>query len=172
MNTIKSVYVRGRYYDNEYIIKYNYCVLNMIRKRDNFIITTFIDIDDIDRCKEYIWYPHHDKNKPDTLIYVRHKDMYRLHRFIMNLDDPNLVVDHIDRNPLNNRKENLRVCTVSDNNKNISKYRNNKSGYTGIHWDKYKNKYIVKRMINYKLYIKLFNNLNDAIEYRKYLETL
>lgn len=41
----------------------------------------------------------------------------RLHRFLMSAE-PNMLVDHRDRNGLNNQRENLRVCTSQQNNAN------------------------------------------------------
>lgn len=42
----------------------------------------------------------------------------RLHRWIMGLTDSKLVVDHIDNDPKNNKRENLRVCTQRQNTHN------------------------------------------------------
>lgn len=42
-------------------------------------------------------------------------------------------VDHKDRNPQNNRFENLRDASRSDNQANTSLYQNNKSGIRGVH---------------------------------------
>jgi hypothetical protein len=47
-----------------------------------------------------------------------------------------MEVDHINGNPLDNRKENLRICTHKQNGKNYSIPNNNTSGYKGVRWHK------------------------------------
>lgn len=54
-----------------------------------------------------------------------------LHRFIMNAPD-GMEVDHINGNPLDNRRENLRLCIHAQNQGNRVIGKNNKSGYKGV----------------------------------------
>jgi hypothetical protein len=56
-----------------------------------------------------------------------------MHRMIL-LPDPGSKVDHISGDKLDNRRANLRVCSVSENNCNQGCYRNNSSGYKGVDW--------------------------------------
>lgn len=66
-----------------------------------------------------------------------------MHRLIMGVvDDKNSVIDHIDRNPLNNRRANLRICTHTDNCRN-SKGKNVKKTtiYKGVWWSTSKQRY-------------------------------
>lgn len=55
-----------------------------------------------------------------------------MHRVIMHVSDPALVVDHINGNTLDNRKINLRVCEQYQNCKNTSKRKNGISRYKGV----------------------------------------
>ena len=71
---------------------------------------------------------------------------YLLHRiiFIMHHGYLPKYVDHIDNDPLNNRIENLRECTFSENRCNVKKSKNNTSGEKGVVWSKKENKWVVR----------------------------
>jgi hypothetical protein len=63
-----------------------------------------------------------------------------MHRVIMNTPQ-GFDTDHINGNKLDNRKINLRICSRSENNKNVGKRKNNTSGYKGVYWDKNRNQW-------------------------------
>lgn len=54
-----------------------------------------------------------------------------MHRLILG-DPPTQSIDHINRNRLDNRKENLRACTDSENNRNKSLVKGKTSSYRGV----------------------------------------
>jgi len=59
-------------------------------------------------------------------------------------------IDHIDRNKLNNRIENLQEISHSDNCKNVGLKKSNTSGIPNVSFNKTKNKYQVRLRINQK----------------------
>jgi hypothetical protein len=89
---------------------------------------------------------------------------YRLHRLIMGITDPKIIVDHINRNPLDNRKSNLRLCTIAENSRNsgIISSRNT-SGYKGV--TKSSKKWLARIEFNgKKMYLGSFNTPQAAAE--------
>ena len=60
------------------------------------------------------------------------KNQVLMHRLIMNLDDPNLMIDHINRVKIDNRKCNLRICHTFENAKNRTAQANSKTGIKGV----------------------------------------
>lgn len=55
-----------------------------------------------------------------------------MHRFILGVNDSNLCVDHINGDPLDNRRENLRPATMSQNCANRTKSAGKTSAYKGV----------------------------------------
>lgn len=82
------------------------------------------------------------------------RKIFHIHRLIAITFIPNLdnfpLIDHIDRNPLNNTLDNLRWVSYSQNNYNKTKQKNSTSQYRGVFWDKSRNKWKVKIVINKK----------------------
>lgn len=85
-----------------------------------------------------------------------------MHRIILNTPK-GLQTDHIDGNPLNNQKSNLRICTHSQNQMNKGVGRNNSSGFKGVYWHKKANKWMAYVIKNKKhIHLGLFDNLKKA----------
>lgn len=80
-----------------------------------------------------------------------------VHRFIFDLIDSSIYVDHIDHNGLNCQKINLRLCTHSENIRNRTSYGSSK--YLGVSYDKKKNKY---RSVIKSEYLGIFENEIEA----------
>lgn len=63
-----------------------------------------------------------------------------MHRLIMK-SPKGFDTDHIDGNPLNNQKSNLRICSHRDNIRWASGQRNSSSRFKGVTFDKQTNKW-------------------------------
>ena len=88
-----------------------------------------------------------------------------LHHVIAGHPMKGFHVDHINRNTLDNRRENLRVVSVQENLRNSSKSSRNKSGFKGVSLDKATGKYQVFICKNYKS--KYLGEYETAIEAAK-----
>lgn len=80
------------------------------------------------------------------------------------------VVDHIDGNKANNRKNNLRICTLEQNSCNQKIHSNNTSGFPGVWYSESRNKWVAEIKINGKKIAKSFNDIENAIAKRIELE--
>lgn len=99
---------------------------------------------------------------------------FRAHRvvwIIWNGCAPELQIDHIDGNGLNNRISNLRHVTHLENRRNSRRQSNNKSGSSGVDWDKRRCKWRARiKVCGFTRHIGYFVELEEAIAARKEAE--
>jgi len=87
--------------------------------------------------------------------YIKKKKFY-MHRVIMNPPD-DMEIDHKNRNPLDNRRQNLRIATTTQNMWNRTS--TSKSGYRGV---KTSGKKYQARIGTGRTYIGTFNTAEEA----------
>lgn len=77
-------------------------------------------------------------------------------------------VDHINRNRIDNRIENLRDVSKSENQHNSKKRKNNTSGFPGVSWDTRDQKWQAYIMVDRrKIHLGYFEDFDDAVQARK-----
>jgi len=94
----------------------------------------------------------------------------KLHQIIVGKVPPGYCIDHINGNGLDNRRENLRICTYSQNNMNHGpSIKRRSSPYRGVVFNKKRNKYEAHIKIGGKMtYIGLFSTAKEAaVAYNK-----
>ena len=91
-----------------------------------------VDDEDYERVAQYPWF--RDPNRNTTYAKTRQipgRGKTAMHRFILDAP-PDLQVDHINGDGLDNRRSNLRLCTHAENRRNRANSQIPKSGYRGV----------------------------------------
>ena len=99
------------------------------------------DAEDYDKIKSYTWYQFNKGVK--GIYYIGNRYGKAIHSIIMETPK-GYEVDHIDMNPLNNCRSNLRICTHQQNQCNQNLQKNNTSGVIGVRFYKPRNKYVAR----------------------------
>jgi len=100
-------------------------------------------------------------------IQIRFRNkLYYAHRIIWLLikgEQPPKLIDHINNNTCDNRIENLREASYSENQYNVLKRKDNKSGVKGVFWCKRSKKWSARIKKNRKrIHVGYFTSLEDA----------
>ena len=120
----------------------------------------YFDLEDYDKIKDYCWHV----NNYGYLV----SGSNILHRVVMDATDNDLVIDHIDHNKLDCRKQNLRECSISQNAMNMIKPSRNTSGCKGVSYHKYSNTWRAFITKNKKqIYLGYYKLFEDAVKARK-----
>jgi hypothetical protein len=130
----------------------------LINNNNNNDINIIIDKNEYDKVKYYSWCLF---NKYIKARFENNKKS--LHRFIMNVTDPTIYVDHINGNTFDNTKVNLRLSNPKKNSQNRRKRENSTSIYYNVHFYKRTNEWVTR--IGHK-YIAQYNNEEYAARRR------
>lgn len=85
-----------------------------------------------------------------------------LHRQIM-MPPPGMIVDHIDGDGLNCTRQNMRVCTHSENHYNQRIRSDNTSGFKGVSWNSGMKKWVAYIHVDGKMIVLgYFSDAPDA----------
>ena len=152
--------------DENDIVEYDdYIELILRNKEGEEIARTKIDKDDADKVCSIIWCAKSNRNDDSNSLYAFNTCYGYLHRFIMNIDDEEIQVDHINHDKLDNRKHNLRLCNSSENQSNVLVKKHSRLGIKNIAKTS-SGTYCVRITKNGIVYRKNFVTLEEAIEAR------
>lgn len=127
-------------------------------------IRVLIDVEDVEKVGRKRWW----YSWTNGYIFTdKNKSKYGLHRYILDMEDKSILVDHINRNRLDNRKCNLRLTNPTGNSINRGLQSNNKSGIVGVSWHKQNEKWEVRlKLYGKKLVIGYTTDLEEATKMR------
>lgn len=144
---------------NRFILEYNIVRIELYDTKGNVTGYGIVDAEDLELVKNIKWYC---KNG-----YVRGGNPKRfLHRWVLgHTGEDGRIVDHIDGNPLDCRKSNLRLCEHKDNIRN-QKHRTTENQHTGVTQVPSGN-WIARIMVDYKsVYLGTYSTRELAIKVR------
>ena len=98
-----------------------------------------VDDADFDWLYQWKWYALKDRSCNSFRAVRRGKDHHQIimARLMLGLEyGDKYEVDHKNRNPLDNRRDNLRICTHQENSRNRKSFRGTTSKYKGVYWEK------------------------------------
>ncbi len=110
-----------------------------------------VDICDYDYLNKFKWQLSKDVNN----CYATRRERIdgklkniRMHRDLLKVSDRKLLVDHADKNGLNNTRSNLRICNNSQNSSNRRAKKRLSTKYIGIDWNKNAGKWRARVILN------------------------
>lgn len=120
----------------------------------------YVDIEDFDKVKEYCWTESISNVGLHSPVTTINNKRVSMHQFLGCKN-----WDHADRNEMNNRRYNLRPCTVKENRRNKSIQTNNTSGIIGVSWRSDRQKYRTYITVENRkqIFLGYFTEKEDAI---------
>lgn len=125
---------------------------------------TILDEDEYDKFKNTSIHAVNYKGWWYAEVTLSKKGKQLLHRLILNAKKGE-ICDHINGDGLDNRKNNLRIVTNSQNLMNSRKpiIKNTTSQYKGVYWSVHHKKWVSRVRLNYKYQnLGFYNNELDA----------
>ena len=106
------------------------------RNKRNTGLVTLVGDEDYEWLNQWMWtaVSTHRRNGGYAMRIENGKTIL-LHRLILNATE-GVEVDHVNGNGLDNRRSNLRIATRAQGMANRRLFKNNKSGYKGVMFDK------------------------------------
>lgn len=124
-----------------------------------------VDDEDYDKLIKYNWYSWYGVRRIHRNYCICSKTFSKgLANEILSISRK-IIIDHIDRDPFNNQKSNLREVTVQQNSMNVAKYirKDTTSKYKGVGWHKSRSKWRAVIMVDgHQIYLGLHRTEEDA----------
>ena len=126
----------------------------------------YFDKDDLAIINSKTWFKDKDGYLTHAYSYHGRVVYSRFHRIVMHAGQSQFV-DHINKNRSDNRKQNLRLCSKSENMQNRGRFSTNSSGIIGVRYDKSRDKWIADITCkNKRIFIGRFDTKEDAVKAR------
>lgn len=144
---------------NEYEIINGYVKVKLNDK--NYMLC---DIEDWERFKGHYWFIN---DTGYAVCETMKTGTLRFHKLVTGTT-AEVIIDHINRNKLDNRKQNLRIANKKVNSINRDLQSNNTTGHAGVHFNKNNGKWNARVKVNGKvIWLGSFQTKEEAIAARQ-----
>ena len=148
---------------NDYQIKYGCVYFNIYNQRCEWVGFFIIDLCDIELVKYHKWRFNSFGHVVTGSGVGNIRDVSHIVLGIPKEQDSIVIVDHINGDPRDNRRANLRICTQDQNLCNRSFMPNNTTGIIGVSFDKYRNAYAPEiRLDKKRLHLGRYKTIEEA----------
>lgn len=138
-------------------------IIKVYMKNGEYFIADAIDYQ---KVKERTWHVDSTTKHVVAREFGMNKTI-TLTRYLLDYDGEN-VIDHINGDPLDNRRCNLRICTHQQNMFNSKINKRNTTGHKGVSYDKAQNRYVayIRKDKTYRkaFTISKYSSQNEAFE--------
>lgn len=160
---------------NDYRIENNKAIFNLYGQNNIKNGEFIIDYEDLEKVKYHKWRISHSHVVTGQPEKGQQKDLSHIVLGLSKEDitTKKIIIDHINGNGFDNRKNNLRICTQKENTLNKSFMSNNTSGFIGVSYRKDHNRYDPEiRKDRVRCHLGYTKTLEEAVYKRYYAEKL
>lgn len=153
---------------NDYVVNDGIAYFGLYNQRNERIATFIVDACDIQKVRYHKWRLSHGHVVTGSPSKGRQRDLSHIVLDIPKEDDFE-VVDYINGDPLDNTKNNLRICSQGKNVLNKSFMSNNTSGFIGVSYKKDKGRYDPEIRLGYtRCHLGMTKTIEEAV-YKRYI---
>jgi len=148
---------------NEIFFQNKHVTILTLRRKSGADMYCTLSTSKYDLVKMHRWYANKGFNTFYCVAHISNskgiRTLLKMHKILLTSE----LVDHVDRDGLNNQTHNLRPCTRSQNASNRGILSNNTSGHRGVFWNKETNRWRALVRVNYKMkHLGYFENIKEA----------
>lgn len=124
------------------------------------------DADQYSNIKDVSWYRGYRDPEKSRWSYIVDHHGRKIHEYLMKCPS-GMEIDHINKNTLDNRRVNLRICTHQQNQCNQPLQRNNTSGVTGVSYYPPRGKFRARIKVGqHDIHLGYYNTFLEAVQAR------
>ena len=152
---------------NDYVVSDGVAYFNLYNQKNEKIATFIIDVCDIKKVKYHKWRLSHGHVVTGLPSKGQQRDLSHV---VLDIPkDDSVVVDHINGDPLDNTRDNLRICSQGENVLNKRFMSNNTTGFIGVSYKKDRDRYDPEIRFGYtRCHLGMTKTIEEAV-YKRYI---